>query len=74
MTSPSIPDLETRVTELEITLGDAEDTLEVLNLTVFRQQRQIEQLHIELIALRRQIQESPSGEPRSLRDEIPPHY
>lgn len=66
--------IEARIANLEIKLGDADDTLEALNLTVFRQQRQIEQLQQDLRALRQQIQATPSGETSSLRDEIPPHY
>ncbi len=65
---------ELRIAELEIKLGDADDTLEALNLTVFRQQRQIEQLQVDLRTLRQQVQAAPSGESTSLRDEIPPHY
>ena len=67
-------DHEARIADLELKLGDAEDTLESLNLTVFRQQRQIEQLQTEMRVLRQQVQAAPSGEFRSLRDEIPPHY
>jgi SlyX protein len=66
--------VEARIANLEIKLGDADDTLEALNLTVFRQQRQIEQLQQDLRALRQQVQATPSGETSSLRDEIPPHY
>lgn len=65
---------EHRIAELELKLGDAEDTLEALNLTVFRQQRMIERLERDLSALRQQIASSPVGEAPSLRDEIPPHY
>jgi SlyX protein len=67
-------DYEARIADLELKLGDAEDTLETLNLTVFRQQRQIEQLQTELRVLRQQLLAMPGGEFRSLRDEIPPHY
>lgn len=66
--------LERRIAELEIKLGDAEDTLEALNLTVFRQQGLIERLEREMVALRQQLAAAPTGEARSLRDEIPPHY
>ncbi len=67
--------LENRVTELEIKLGYAEDLVETLNHTVFRQQEQIEVLQRQLDDLRRQVQSMPAGgAPTSLRDEIPPHY
>lgn len=66
--------MDERLTELEIKAGFAEDLLEVLNQTVFRQQQQIQQLQREVRALRQQLQESMPAEFRSLRDEIPPHY
>ena len=71
----STPDWERRLTELEIKAGYSEDLLETLNLTVARQQQQIELLMRELVSLRDQLQND-SATPgfRSLRDEIPPHY
>lgn len=66
--------LAARIENIEIKLGDADDTLAALNLTVFRQQRQIEQLQQDLRALRQQVQAAPAGDVPSLRDEIPPHY
>jgi SlyX protein len=65
--------METRLTELEVKLAFAEDLLETLNQTVFRQQEQIERLQREVRELRDQMQSLPV-EPRSLRDELPPHY
>lgn len=65
---------ESRLTELEIKLSYAEDLIETLNLTVFRQQEQIEALQRHLADLQRQVQAIPAGGARSLRDEIPPHY
>lgn len=65
---------ESRLTELEIKLSYAEDLIETLNLTVFRQQEQIEALQRQLADLQRQVQTIPAGGARSLRDEIPPHY
>ena len=66
---------ESRITELEIKLGYAEDLVETLNHTVFRQQEQIEVLQRQLDDIRRQVQAIPAGAaPGSLRDEIPPHY
>ena len=64
---------EERVTELEVKLAFAEDLLETLNQTVFRQQAQIERLQREVRELRDTLQGLP-GEQRSLRDELPPHY
>lgn len=66
---------ESRLTELEIKTGFAEDLLDRLNQTVFRQQQQIEQLARELSALRAQLADTAApGAPRNPRDEIPPHY
>ena len=66
-------DIDRRLTQLEIKAGFADDLLDQLNQTVFRQQRQIELLMRELMELRRQ---EPAGQQglRSLRDELPPHY
>ena len=66
--------LENRFTELEIKLGYAEDLIETLNHTVFRQQEQIAVLQRQLDDIRRQVQAIPAGGAPSLRDEIPPHY
>jgi SlyX protein len=66
--------MDARINELEVKLSFAEDLLEQLNLTVFRQQQQIEGLQRELRALRDQMLASLPAEQRSLRDEIPPHY
>lgn len=79
--SPALPEaddaleaLEARMTELEIKLAFAEDTVESLNATVFRQQQQIEALIQELRALREQLRSNHPAEARSLQDDIPPHY
>jgi SlyX protein len=66
--------LAARIIELEIKLSFAEDSLESLNTTVFRQQKEISALVQDLRALRQQVQSSLPAEQRSLRDEIPPHY
>ena len=66
-----------RITELEVKLAFAEDMLDALNKTVYRQQEQIDRLAREmreLRELREQIAAATPGEFRSLRDEIPPHY
>lgn len=63
-----------RLTELEVKLAFAEDTLDALNATVYRQQLQIERLQREVKELREQIAVCTPAEFRSLRDEIPPHY
>lgn len=65
--------MDDRLTELEVKLAFAEDLLETLNQTVFRQQERIERLEREARELRDLLQSLPA-EQRSLRDEIPPHY
>lgn len=66
--------MEERITELEVKLAFAEDLLETLNHTAYRQQEQIDQLQHELRALRQQMLQSQPAEQRNLLDEIPPHY
>ena len=66
--------LESRLTELEVKLSYAEDLIEGLNTTVFRQQEQIELLQKQLTILHRKMQEDAAAERRDPRDDIPPHY
>ena len=70
-TPHELRELHERVEALEMKAAYAEDLLDTLNLTIYRQQLQITQLQRELQALREQ---QPEGTPRSLRDELPPHY
>ena len=71
---PGDGDLDARVTELEIKSAFADDLVEELNRTVYRQQQQIEQLQLELAALRRHVQTLQPAAPGSPGDERPPHY
>ena len=64
---------EDRITNLEIKLSFAEDLIEKLNETVYKQQQQIEFLYRELKAIKEQASTSGAGA-TSLQDEIPPHY
>lgn len=66
--------MESRLTELEAKLSFAEDMIDTLNTTVFRQQEQIDLLERQLRLLHQQIQALLPDEERDLRDEIPPHY
>jgi SlyX protein len=65
---------EARITELESKLALAEDLLETLNHTVYRQQERIEHLERIVRDLRKLVAEALPAEQRNLRDEIPPHY
>ncbi len=74
--NPSSTDAETdaRLTRLEEKFGYAEDLLDALNALVPRQQDQIAQLLREVGQLQRQRANDQPSAPRSLRDELPPHY
>lgn len=68
------PRTEQRLTDLEIKASYTEDTLDRLNEVVVRQQRQIDLLMREIAELRLQGAAAGAAPPRSLRDELPPHY
>ena len=70
----STSDTDQRLTELEIKASYSEDLLEQLNMTIYRQQLQIDALLQELQRIGQQQSNSSSGAPRNLRDELPPHY
>lgn len=67
----SIETLEARVMDLEVKASYTDDLLEQLNMTIYRQQQQIDALINEVRQLRQQV---PEGGPGNLRDELPPHY
>jgi SlyX protein len=66
--------MESRLDELEAKVSLAEDLLDALNRTVFRQQQQIDRLQQDVRALRQQLQEATPDQFASPGDEIPPHY
>lgn len=66
--------MEARLIEIEIKLSDAEDTLDVLNRTVFRQQEQIEQLQQLVVRLAKRLEELEPLEAGNPEIERPPHY
>lgn len=70
----SIETLEARVMDLEVKASYTEDLLEQLNMTIYRQQQQIDALINEVRQLRQQVPEGGHGGPGNLRDELPPHY
>jgi SlyX protein len=68
-------DLSERVADLEIKLNQAEDQVDELNRTLYRQQVQIDQLAHLLLGLSERVEAAaPPREFNSLLDEIPPHY
>ena len=64
--------MEARLDELEAKLSLAEDLLDALDRTVFRQQQQIERLQRELRIL--QQRDAGPAELSGPADERPPHY
>lgn len=69
------PDIEQRLTDLEVKASFTEDAVEQLNQVIVRQQAQIDRLIRELVELRNRASAADDlGAPRNLRDELPPHY
>ncbi|WP_088280847.1 SlyX family protein [Ideonella sp. A 288] len=68
------PPIDERLTDLEIKISFTEDLLDQLNAIIVRQQDQIDVLIRELTDLRRQQPADDGPAPRSLRDDLPPHY
>ena len=66
--------VEQRLNALEIKASFSEDLLEQLDTVVIRQQQQIDLLVRELTALRQPVANSSADSPRSLRDDMPPHF
>ena len=67
-------DCEPRLVEVEAKLTLADDLLDTLNLTVYRQQQRIERLEGELRMLREQVDALNAGLSNSPHQELPPHY
>jgi SlyX protein len=74
MASMTSTEVDRRLTDLEIKVSFTEDALDRLNDVVVRQQRQIELLTRELVALRERRASDDAPTVRSLRDDLPPHY
>ena len=67
--------LQQRIEALEIKAAYADDLLEELNLTIYKQQQQIDRLITLLRDLQQRMSEQGGGASvRNLRDELPPHY
>ncbi len=68
-------DTEQRLTNLEIKASFAEDQIEQLDKVIVRQQQQIDLLLREIAELRQPVIDGDvTAVPRSLRDELPPHF
>lgn len=72
MTEPNPTDQ--RLMELEIKASYADDLLEQLNQTIYRQQQQIDWLVQQVSGLRRQLPEGRTPVLSNAREELPPHY
>ena len=66
--------MENRLIALESKFAFAEDMLDTLSLTVYRQQEQIDQLQQQVRLLYQQMQSSTSADKADAREDVPPHY
>ncbi|AWI74995.1 MAG: SlyX protein [Betaproteobacteria bacterium HGW-Betaproteobacteria-13] len=66
--------MEERIERLESKLMFAEDLLDELNRTVYRQQQQIDLMQQHLRQLAQQMQAVQPPGRLSPEDEVPPHY
>ena len=66
--------LEARISELEAKAVFADDMLDELNRSLYRQQQEIDRLQSDLRQLRTQLAGAAAAESGNPQDEIPPHY
>ncbi len=67
--------MDARLNELESKISLAEDLLDALNRTVYRQQQQIDRLQQDVRALRQHVREvAPEELPSQDSGTPPPHY
>jgi SlyX protein len=76
MSTPSNDLHAQRLEDLEVKLAYTEDAVDKLDAVVARQQTHIDALIVQVLQLKKRTPESgdSSGEFRSLRDDLPPHY
>lgn len=72
--APVMQRINQRLTDLEIKASFTEDLLEQLDKVVIRQQQQIDLLIREVTELRQPAALNSADAPRSLRDDMPPHF
>ena len=65
--------MEERLMELEMRLGHQEEAIDVLNRTVYRQQKRIDQLEAALSELARRMAEKAHDRVDPVHEK-PPHY
>ena len=66
--------MEVKLGEIEAKLSLAEDLLDALNRTVFRQQQQLDRMQQDIRDLRQQLQDAAPEDFSGKREEVPPHY
>jgi len=66
--------VESRIETLECKLMDAEDQIETLNMTVFRQQERIDRLEHLVRELSQMVRSRGPEGTSSPEHEVPPHY
>ena len=66
--------MEERIVTLETKLMAAEDLLDELNRTVWRQQQELDLLREQVRQLAQQLRTIQPASPLRPEDEIPPHY
>ena len=67
--------LEQRLENIELKLTSQEDSLDILNQQIYRQQKQIDELTFICTALAKRVRESGGNSDQSgLPHEKPPHY
>ncbi len=73
-TPPHDPQVDDRLTNLEIKASYAEDLVEQLNQVIIRQQAQIDALIHEVMQLKDRVPDDGNSPARNLRDDLPPHF
>ncbi|MHB1374477.1 MAG: SlyX family protein [Thauera sp.] len=66
--------MEDRIVTLETKLMAAEDLLDELNRTVWRQQQELDLLREQVRQLAQQVKTIQPGNPLRPEDEVPPHW
>ena len=66
--------MHSRLEKIETKLALAEDLLDEINKTLFRQDKRLEQLEAALSAMRERVESLTPPEPRDPAAEVPPHY
>lgn len=65
---------DARLTDLEVKVAFQDDLLDALNLTVTRQQQQLDLLQEQIRVLYQQLRSNQPGNDAPGGHEIPPHY